>query len=80
VDRELGRAVSHARVIIVGCGFAGLFAADALRRAEVEVVVVTETTAPAIGAGGVARHPGGAPVVFTGATRDASARIWPCAM
>ena len=31
------------RVIIVGCGFAGLFAAKALRRAEVEVVVVDRT-------------------------------------
>ena len=31
------------RVIIVGCGFAGLFAANALRRAEVEVVVVDRT-------------------------------------
>jgi len=31
------------RVIIVGCGFAGLFAANALRRAEIEVVVVDRT-------------------------------------
>jgi NADH dehydrogenase len=31
------------RVVIVGCGFAGLFAANALRRAEVEVVVVDRT-------------------------------------
>jgi len=28
------------RVVIVGCGFAGLFAAKALRRAPVDVVVV----------------------------------------
>jgi NADH:ubiquinone reductase (H+-translocating) len=31
------------RVVIVGCGFAGLFAAKALRRAPVEVVVVDRT-------------------------------------
>jgi NADH dehydrogenase len=31
------------RVVIVGCGFAGLFAARALRRAPVEVVVVDRT-------------------------------------
>src|SRR6188472_1596931 len=31
------------RVVIVGCGFAGLFAAKALRRADVEVVVVDRT-------------------------------------
>jgi len=31
------------RVVIVGCGFAGLFAARALRRAPVEVVVVDKT-------------------------------------
>jgi NADH dehydrogenase len=31
------------RVVIVGCGFAGLFAAKALQRAEVEVVVVDRT-------------------------------------
>jgi NADH dehydrogenase len=31
------------RVVIVGCGFAGLFAAKALRRAQVEVVVVDRT-------------------------------------
>src|SRR6516225_6520493 len=31
------------RVVIVGCGFAGLFAARALRRADVEVVVVDRT-------------------------------------
>ncbi len=31
------------RVVIVGCGFAGLFAAKALRRASVEVVVVDRT-------------------------------------
>src|SRR5215470_4493225 len=31
------------RVAIVGCGFAGLFAAKALRRAPVEVVVVDRT-------------------------------------
>jgi NADH:ubiquinone reductase (H+-translocating) len=43
VDRELGRAVIMHRVVIVGCGFAGLFAANALRRAEVEVVVVDRT-------------------------------------
>jgi NADH dehydrogenase len=43
VDRELGRAVSHAPRDHRRCGFAGLFAADALRRAEVEVVVVDRT-------------------------------------
>jgi NADH:ubiquinone reductase (H+-translocating) len=32
------------RVVIVGCGFAGLFAAKALRRAPVEVVVVVDRT------------------------------------
>src|SRR5258706_8130895 len=32
------------RVVIVGCGFGGLFAAKALRRAPVEVVVVDKTT------------------------------------
>jgi NADH:ubiquinone reductase (H+-translocating) len=31
------------RVVIIGCGFAGLFAAKALRRADVEVVVVDRT-------------------------------------
>jgi NADH:quinone reductase (non-electrogenic) len=31
------------RVVIIGCGFAGLFAAKALRRAPVEVVVVDRT-------------------------------------
>src|ERR1700710_1365232 len=31
------------RVVIVGCGFAGLFATKALRRAPVEVVVVDRT-------------------------------------
>jgi NADH dehydrogenase len=31
------------RVVVVGCGFAGLFAAKALRRAPVEVVVVDRT-------------------------------------
>ena len=31
------------RVVIVGCGFAGLFAAKALRRAPVEVLVVDRT-------------------------------------
>jgi NADH dehydrogenase len=31
------------RVVVVGCGFAGLFAARALRRAPVEVVVVDRT-------------------------------------
>src|SRR5512133_1379764 len=31
------------RVVIVGCGFGGLFAAKALRRAPVEVVVVDRT-------------------------------------
>jgi len=31
------------RVVIIGCGFGGLFAAKALRRAEVEVVVVDRT-------------------------------------
>jgi len=31
------------RVVIIGCGFAGLFAARALRRASVEVVVVDRT-------------------------------------
>ena len=31
------------RVVIVGCGFAGLFAAKALRRAPVEVAVVDRT-------------------------------------
>ena len=31
------------RVVIIGCGFAGLFAAKALRRAPVEVVVVDKT-------------------------------------
>src|SRR4051795_3904422 len=31
------------RVVIVGCGFAGLFAVKALRRAPVEVVVVDRT-------------------------------------
>ena len=31
------------RVVIIGCGFAGLFAAKALRRAQVEVVVVDRT-------------------------------------
>jgi NADH dehydrogenase len=31
------------RVVIVGCGFAGLFAAKALRRAPVEVVLVDRT-------------------------------------
>src|SRR6187397_1495313 len=31
------------RVVIVGCGFAGLFAAKTLRRAPVEVVVVDRT-------------------------------------
>src|SRR6186713_3169638 len=31
------------RVVIVGCGFAGLFAAKALRKAPVEVVVVDRT-------------------------------------
>src|ERR1051325_8283129 len=31
------------RVVIIGCGFAGLFAAKALRRAPVQVVVVDRT-------------------------------------
>ena len=31
------------RVVIIGCGFAGLFAARALQRAPVEVVVVDRT-------------------------------------
>jgi NADH dehydrogenase len=31
------------RVVVVGCGFAGLFATKALRRADVEVVVVDRT-------------------------------------
>ena len=31
------------RVVVIGCGFAGLFAAKALRRAPVEVVVVDRT-------------------------------------
>src|SRR4051794_29615783 len=31
------------RVVIVGCGFGGLFAAKALRRSRVEVVVVDRT-------------------------------------
>ena len=31
------------RVVIIGCGFGGLFAAKALRRAPVEVVVVDRT-------------------------------------
>ena len=31
------------RVVIVGCGFGGLFAAKALRRGPVEVVVVDRT-------------------------------------
>ena len=35
--------MSTHRVVIVGCGFAGLFAAKALRRAPVEVVVVDRT-------------------------------------
>jgi NADH:ubiquinone reductase (H+-translocating) len=34
--------VTH-RVVVLGCGFAGLFAAKALRRAPVEVVVVDRT-------------------------------------
>ena len=31
------------KVVIVGCGFAGLFAARALKRAPVEVVVIDKT-------------------------------------
>src|SRR5262249_40970400 len=31
------------RVVVVGCGFGGLFAARALRRAPVEVVVIDRT-------------------------------------
>src|SRR5690242_5862101 len=36
-------ARSPHRVVIVGCGFAGLFAAQALRRAPVEVTVIDRT-------------------------------------
>jgi NADH:ubiquinone reductase (H+-translocating) len=36
-------AATRHRVVIVGCGFAGLFAARALRRAPVELVVVDKT-------------------------------------
>src|SRR5512141_2765556 len=35
--------MSPARVVIVGCGFGGLFAAQALRRAPVEVTIVDRT-------------------------------------
>ncbi len=35
--------VSRHRVVIVGCGFGGLFAARALRRAPVEITVVDRT-------------------------------------
>ena len=30
-------------VVIVGCGFGGLFAAEALRRADVDVTVIDRT-------------------------------------
>ena len=33
----------HHRVVIVGAGFGGLFAAHALRRADVEVTVIDRT-------------------------------------
>ena len=39
---EQARAAAH-RVAIVGCGFAGLFAAKALRRQRVEVTVIDRT-------------------------------------
>jgi NADH dehydrogenase len=36
-------ASSRHRVVIIGCGFGGLFAARALRRADVEVTVIDQT-------------------------------------
>ena len=35
-----GRAAAHARVVIVGCGFGGLFCARALKNAPVQLTVV----------------------------------------
>jgi len=36
-------ALSRSRVVIIGCGFGGLFAAQALKRAPVDVIVIDRT-------------------------------------
>ena len=43
-DRPSDRPSDRHRVVIVGSGFGGLFAAKALRRADVEVTMVAKTT------------------------------------
>jgi len=37
------RRTSRERVVIVGCGFGGLFAANSLRHADVDVTVIDRT-------------------------------------
>src|SRR5450755_4282566 len=43
IGRSASASTAPHRVAIVGCGFAGLFAAKALRRQQVEVMVIDRT-------------------------------------